>query len=1196
MKRDTHPVTNSAQVQASSYSGSTESAVRHEDPLQDGPGDMIPMAGEHFGPYEILGTLGRGGVGEVYRAWDGRLEREVALKLLHGDYPQHGNRERFMIEARAASALNHPNICTVFDIGQKDGAPYLVMELLRGETLKQRIERGGIPSEEIAQFGMEIAEALDAAHALGIVHRDIKPANVMLVRQPDGRSRVKVLDFGLAKLTEPLPGRLTHHSEHLTVFGEAVGTVSYMSPEQARGDELDGRSDLFSLGVLMYEMATRRTPFRGSTTALLFVHLLNHAPEPIHNWNDSVPRPLEKIIFRLLEKETSRRFQSAADLAAALAGVAVKPSGARWRKSSPAVPLVRVEEPVARAGLPPRPDFLHEQGAVSLGLKSSSHHPAAQIASEPAIDRLHPAAPLPEIDRPRTRQSSAVRHISTRFILPESATRQARTSGAHAISVETPIGSLPVAVEAPETAEDAPHPAFIGGNILRIAASAFNDTQPHTRVTRNRTMLRGAIAAAGLVAVAAVFAATQLSRRSAALLAPSDSILVTEIENHTGVQTFDGSVAAGFDFALSQAPDLSIRGVEAYRAAVHAMGSDARPASAMQARQAAHAAGARAYLYGEVRESEEGAHSTGAGYTLAAAVIDTSTSRELAHAEARAARTQEIPGAIDDVVSSLRSQLLGRQPAKPGDSAGSSIAFVPLAREASGSLNALRAYAAGARAQAENRPEAALKAYGTAVATDPNFVQALVNISWLARRQGADASSARAATRAQAALAGRSPRTVELAQIAAAANATGDLTQAESTARNLGTARPHDPEASLELARILRIEGRFSEALTVAQGGLTAGAHDADLYREAELSLLALDRYDEALSLEDKASSLGLAHPGLGLASAYLAGKQDRLLDATKAFENEVDAEALTARATYLDNTGQLAAGIAAWREASDSTRGQPSLTGAGAVFIAHAALDRALAGDCASAIALGRNAANNSATTSNSQFNAGIAGALCADAGLAHAAAVTLSGPQAAVQAPVLRAATSLGRSEPAAALSELNAIRQYDPSLLATYLRGLSHLANHDNTGAATDFQSILAHRGAALTTGTSIYPAAQLALARALAARGDSPGSQQAVVRFNQLWSSATPVDRLRAQTSLASRGAPALQEPTFAAVETAPAPARSSTDAHTRTIPLPARTQTYQQEKTALAAWPDRPARQPGYPQERKYQNIRESDLE
>ena len=328
---------------------------------------MIPMAGDHFGPYEILGTLGRGGVGEVYRAWDRRLEREVALKLLHDEYPQPGNRERFMIEARAASALNHANICTIFDVGSKDGWPYLVMELLKGITLKEKIARSSMSAEEIVRVAMEMAGALGAAHALGIIHRDVKPANVMLVKQADGRTRVKVLDFGLAKLTGPLPGQLSHREEHLTVVGEAVGTVSYMSPEQARGDELDGRTDLFSLGVVMYEMATRRTPFHGSTTALLFAQLLGKDPEPIREWNDSIPRPLEKIIFRLLEGSVAEVSRCRREVVEALEQVAQKMGGSRWRRVlAPAVPLVRVEEPVARPGTAGRgQEFLREHARAA---------------------------------------------------------------------------------------------------------------------------------------------------------------------------------------------------------------------------------------------------------------------------------------------------------------------------------------------------------------------------------------------------------------------------------------------------------------------------------------------------------------------------------------------------------------------------------------------------------------------------------------------------------------------------------------------------------------------------------------------------------------------------------------------------------------------------------------------------------------
>jgi len=206
---------------------------------------MIPEIGQRFGPYEILDRLGGGGMGLVFRGWDERLQREVAIKLLHDDYAMPGMRERFLQEARAASRLNHPNICTVFDIGEQDRNPYLVMELLEGETLKERIERGALPADEIVRYAVEIADALTAAHSKGIVHRDIKPANIFLVTKPHGRSQAKVLDFGLAKIELEARGRRESQvlKLGLTQAGSTVGTLSYMSPEQARGELLDARSD-----------------------------------------------------------------------------------------------------------------------------------------------------------------------------------------------------------------------------------------------------------------------------------------------------------------------------------------------------------------------------------------------------------------------------------------------------------------------------------------------------------------------------------------------------------------------------------------------------------------------------------------------------------------------------------------------------------------------------------------------------------------------------------------------------------------------------------------------------------------------------------------------------------------------------------------------------------------------------------------
>jgi len=288
---------------------------------------MFPEAGAKLGPYEILGELGGGGMARVYRAWDDRLHREVAIKVIDGRFAMPGIGERFLREARAVSGLSHPNICTIFDIGEQDGAPYLVMELLEGEPLTERISRGAVTVDEVLRYGADVSDALAAAHERGIVHRDIKPANIYLVKKPNGAAQARVLDFGLAKMEEHATEDQEFASQ-LTGMGATVGTVCYMSPEQARGEELDARSDLFSLGVVMYEMAAGRLPFRGNTSALVFVQLLGQmTPEPVRRLNPKIPAELEQIIMKLLAKNARARFQSAAELTDELQELAEKRSG-----------------------------------------------------------------------------------------------------------------------------------------------------------------------------------------------------------------------------------------------------------------------------------------------------------------------------------------------------------------------------------------------------------------------------------------------------------------------------------------------------------------------------------------------------------------------------------------------------------------------------------------------------------------------------------------------------------------------------------------------------------------------------------------------------------------------------------------------------------------------------------------------------
>lgn len=279
------------------------------------------MVGRQVSHYKILKKLGGGGMGVVYEAQDLRLGRRVALKFLPEEQEQTRSRlDRFMLEARAASALNHPNICIVHDVGDFEGRYFIVMELLLGQTLRHVMKQKQVPVEQIIRYGEQIADALDCAHSQGIIHRDIKPANVFVTQ----RGQVKVLDFGLAKLTARSPGSSSTSTSEcadtqtatsdLTNPGEFVGTASYMSPEQARGQELNQQTDLFSLGVMLYEMATGQPPFARDTSAVLFEALLNRTPIPPIRLNPSVPSELERIINRALEKDRALRYQSAAEM------------------------------------------------------------------------------------------------------------------------------------------------------------------------------------------------------------------------------------------------------------------------------------------------------------------------------------------------------------------------------------------------------------------------------------------------------------------------------------------------------------------------------------------------------------------------------------------------------------------------------------------------------------------------------------------------------------------------------------------------------------------------------------------------------------------------------------------------------------------------------------------------------------------
>ncbi len=405
---------------------------------------MTIAEGTQFGPYRLIEKIGAGGMGEVYRVLDTRLEREVALKLVSASYlssdagsgspsplgtprphdtpaqatPHSGthlSHERFLREARSAATLNHPNVCAIYDTGEQDGRPYLVMELLHGVTLKKYMaEAGGhgLAPDEVISFSQQAAAALAAAHAKGIIHRDIKPANLFVVEADRGKRQIKILDFGLAKkqggvaavdsrayggpasdpsadLTAAGPATATME---LTSPGSAVGTVAYMSPEQAKGVPLDARTDLFSLGTVIYEMATGKTPFAGDSTAEVFAALLMKNPPPVSSLNPAMPKKLDAIVEKLLRKDPAQRYATAGQLREDLDGlethagqpaVSVAAANKKWPWAVAAVVVLLLAAGLAYWKYKPAPK--PEAGAASEATVGESAAGATPMASKDSI-------------------------------------------------------------------------------------------------------------------------------------------------------------------------------------------------------------------------------------------------------------------------------------------------------------------------------------------------------------------------------------------------------------------------------------------------------------------------------------------------------------------------------------------------------------------------------------------------------------------------------------------------------------------------------------------------------------------------------------------------------------------------------------------------------------------------------------------
>ncbi len=1080
---------------------------------------MIPEVGQRFGPYEILGRLGGGGMGLVFRAWDERLHREVAIKLLHDDYTMSGMRERFLQEARAASALNHPNICTVFDIGEQDHNPYLVMELLEGETVKDRVAHGALPAEEIVRYAIEISDALAVAHAKGIVHRDIKPANIFLVKMPSGKSQAKVLDFGLAKIELEHRGGWESRKLDLTLAGSTVGTLSYMSPEQARGESLDIRSDLFSLGIVLYEMATRQVPFRGTTSALMFVQLFSHDPEPVRNWNESFPRDLEKVIFKLLAKERKARFQTAQELRDALVKVGKKLERVGWlnKGSAPVVPLVRANDPVAwhkgprrsqsetRAKVlwavegsapssgsmairPPRVLDKDWGGGVEARQKWSASGGALAVDSgemPSELVTLHGAA----ADSTAVAAAQRVENdspVARQLWRPESVLTRSRSVVMLVDEgLDVDLGRVSV--------ED-------GADEELIAASLAVDAQ---------TRIRMAIAAVLIVVGVAAVAILNSGLFRPLVLGLNDHLLLTVIQNKTADRNLDGMVMQGLEIALRQSRSLNVLGGEAYHAGrrqIEVEGSGS--AETISGQRVAQKVGAKAYLYGEIKRS-------GTSYTISVDVLRTDSNDKVATLEETAASRERIPAAIGRLARDIRVEV-------SEDSSDEAHRSVPLEVEATANVNALHAYASGEAAMRSGHPVSALAAYQQAAALDPKFVQVQMRLAWLYRSEKAEVASAEAAELARGAAGNASEKVKLLTEFCYEMNASGDYGRALKTIREFVARYPRDADGMRGLALALRVQGLLSEALQAAQRGYGEHPFDAESYAEAELAMIEMDRYDDALQLEAQAEHVGVLSNQNALMADYLAGKEDATAARVNAMQVAFAGTTTTNGAPitraelyqyglYLDSVGKTGAGSELWRVTAAVAGSVPELASTQASMLAQGALDRALVESCTVALEMVDDV-KRLPKGPVASFNAGMAAALCGDQPYAEKtiAALQQNYPQSTAVAqyyvPQLRAAAEIGVNEPEKALDTLIAFEQYDRLSLTPYLRGMANAALGQMPAAVLDFQIAQANRGSSLLLSGNVYPMAELGVARAYAASRDKTDSVEGYRRFLMLWKDA------------------------------------------------------------------------------------------